>query len=318
MSGTGYTGKTNTRDGEATTQQSTSDRESLFGEMPGEIVEFDKATQKAIIQPFYQPKHDGKPVPLPLLEEVMVHFDHGFKGGFTFPVEPGDRVTLRPQMRCTERYHTEDIHIANHSRTYSLSDMEAYYDGGLSLLKPIPNFDENYSQWRFDELGAFGWFGWLEGKTKCVLAAGELMDTLSELSESLSAFPGLSGNIELCEVIIEKTDNLIAKTQTLIDGFTQLRDQSQSLQSKAQSDASGWTALAGESTLTNTAAYTASATQSTAAAAVHGQSVTAYNVVITELGNTKSELQLRRLDFFINSVQIAVLSTRLRNMELRD
>lgn len=315
---TGYNGKTVTLESEVVAQQAKSERESMFGEMPGMIVEFDPFTQKAIIQPLYKPRLGGVPTLLPMLEEVMVHFDHGLKGGLTYPVQPGDRVSLKPQMRNTELYHTEDDYIANDSRSFSLSDMEAYYEGGLSLLKPIPNFDEFYTNWRFDELALFGWHGADFGKMKCDLAAGEFMDTLSELSESLSALPGLSGNVELLEVIIEKTDNLIAKTQTLITGFEQLRDESASMQLKATSDAAGWGALASESGLSSTFQYIESATQSTATAAVHGQAVAAYVLVIAGLEAMRSELQLRRLSFTINSVQIALLSTKLRAMELRD
>lgn len=184
---TGYQGKTNTRMGEAEAQQNKAERESMWGAIPGEIIEFDPATQKAFIQPLYKPKHGGVEIVLPVLEEVMVHFDHGKKGGFTYPVQPGDRVVLVPQMRNTERYHTEDSYIANDTRSFSLSDMEAYYEGGLSLVGPIPNFDELNTNWRYDEMGIFGWFGSDIGQTKCEMAGGELLQILITAFTSLAA-----------------------------------------------------------------------------------------------------------------------------------
>ena len=152
--------------------------------MPAEIVEFDPATQLASIQPLYMPRHNGVPVKLPVLEEVPVHFDHGNAGGMTYPIQPGDRVMLRPQMRSTELFHTTGEHVASDSRSVSLSDMEAFYDGGLSMVEPIPNFDPDNANWRYDELGEFGWFGSRDGRTKCQLAPGELIDTLAQLAEA--------------------------------------------------------------------------------------------------------------------------------------
>ena len=183
---TGYQGKTNTREGESIAQQATSEREAMFGGIPGLIIEFDFATQKAMIQPLYKPRLNGEPTLLPVLEEVMVHFDHGLKGGLTYPVQPGDRVMLVPQMRNTELYHTEDDYTANDTRSFSLSDMEAYYEGGLSLVNPIPNFDPLNTNWRYDEQGVFGWFGSDTGQTKCELVGGELLQMLITVMTALS------------------------------------------------------------------------------------------------------------------------------------
>ena len=165
----------------------------MYGEMPGEIIEFDPATQKAMIQPLYKPRHsDGNggfvEVELPVLEEVPVRFDRCLKGRLTYMLEPGDRVQLRPQFRNTERFHTEDIHIANDIRSYSLSDMEAYMDGGESLINPIQQFDDQHVHLGFDgETGMYGVRGRINGTMRVDLAPGELLDVLAQLAEACAS-----------------------------------------------------------------------------------------------------------------------------------
>jgi len=189
----GYSGKTTTRRGEAEAHQNASDRESMFGEMPGEIIEFDPATQKAMIQPLYKPRHsDGNggfiEVDLPVLEEVPVRFDRCLRGRLTYMLEPGDRVQLRPQMRATELFHLEDNHVATDVRSYSLSDLEAYMDGGEPLLNPIQNFDDQHVHLGFDgEDGLFGLRGRINGTMRVDLAPGELLDILAQIAEAAAA-----------------------------------------------------------------------------------------------------------------------------------
>ena len=192
----GHTGKTLTRNGEAAAHQNLSERESMFGEMPGEIIDFEPATQLATVQPLYKPRFldgDGNlvPVALPELLEVPVHFAHGDRGGMTYPLQAGDRVMLRPQMRSTELFHTTGEFVASDARSVSLSDMEAFYTGGLSMSDPIPNFEPENSHWRYDLNGQFGWHGSLDGRTKCELISGELMQMLIDLTTALSTEPEL-------------------------------------------------------------------------------------------------------------------------------
>jgi len=189
----GYPGKTVTRHGELEAHQNASDRESTFGEMPGEIVSFDPATQTAEVQPLYKPKHDDGSgnliaIDLPVLEEVPVRFDRCTHGRLTYPLVAGDRVLLRPQMRATELFHTEDEHIATDVRSYSLSDLEAYVDGGESLVNPIEAFDDQHVHLGFDgEGGQFGVRGNINGTMRVDLAPGELLDTLAQLAEACAA-----------------------------------------------------------------------------------------------------------------------------------
>jgi len=188
MSGVGYTGKTNTRAGEATAQQSTSERESMWGELPGEVVAFDPATQKAVIQPLYRPKHDGVTIELPPLEEVPVRFDRCFHGGMTYPLEPGDRVHLRPIMRNTEKFHTEDNFESIDARSFSLSDMEAYPAGGEPVeINPIPGFDPDNSHWRFNDEGVFGFRANVAGQIAVEMTGGELLEILISVLTALNA-----------------------------------------------------------------------------------------------------------------------------------
>lgn len=190
---TGYSGKTNTRESEIVAQQATTEREAQFGEMPGEIVEFDPITQKAMVKPLYRPRHvdsngNMSAIDLPILEEVPVRFDRCFSGGMTYPLAPGDRVLLRPIMRNTERFHTEDNFEANDTRSFSLSDMEAYMDGGEPVeVNPIPDFDDLNAHWRFNDEGEFGFRANKVGQVSIEMTGGELLQIL------INVLTGLAG-----------------------------------------------------------------------------------------------------------------------------
>lgn len=190
---TGYSGKTVTRDSEVIAQQATTEREAMFGELPGEIISFDPATQKAIVQPLYKPMLNGMPVILPPLEDVPVRFDRCLHGGMTYPLELGDRVHLRPIMRNTERFHTEDNFEANDRRSFSLSDMEAYIDGGEPVeLDPIVDFDPVNAHWRFNDTGSFGFRASIEGQISVEMPGGELLQILITALSSLAAESALT------------------------------------------------------------------------------------------------------------------------------
>ncbi len=138
----GYRGKTTNAGRENVAVQAQAEREAAWGELTGKIVSFDAAKQTATIQPDYRPFHDGKAVDMPELQEVPVRFTRA--GGFiiTHPIKVGDKVTLRPQMRSSEQFHEgEAYETPNDSRSNSLSDMEAFLDGGESLSQPIGDFN---------------------------------------------------------------------------------------------------------------------------------------------------------------------------------
>ena len=176
----GYIGKTTNQSREVIGTQAQSEREDQYGEIDGEIVSFDAAAQTATIQPLYKPRHNGKPVDMPQLLEVPVRFVRAGNGGMTFPIGPGDKVTLRPKMRSSENYHADGDGSASDSRSFSLSDMEAYLDGGESLTDPIPNFDGSNVHMRFDADGQFGVKGSKDGKVAIIGSQGNIYALLTE------------------------------------------------------------------------------------------------------------------------------------------
>jgi hypothetical protein len=112
-----------------------------WGEITGTVKSFNSQTQTATIQPDYKPKFNGKAITMPELLEVPVRFARTGAGAITQPVPEGTKVSLRPQMRSTENYHTDGGGEASDSRMFNLSDMEAHLTGGESLTDPIQNFD---------------------------------------------------------------------------------------------------------------------------------------------------------------------------------
>lgn len=179
----GYRGKTTNAGRENVAAQAQSERESMWGEITGTIVSFDPATQTASIQPDYKPRHNGEPVDMPELQEVPVRFTRA--GGFviTTPVKAGDKVTLRPQMRSSEEYHSGgDYTPLGDARTFSLSDMEAFLDGGEALTDPIPNFNSSNMEIRTAS-GDFKLEMTEDGKFKIVGATGDWFDMLGRLAE---------------------------------------------------------------------------------------------------------------------------------------
>lgn len=148
---TGYIGKATNRDRDVIGSQARQSTEDQWGEMVGEVVSFDPKTQTAKIKPLYKKRLGGEPKQIPDLEEVPVRFQR--QGGFviTTPVKPGNKVTLRPQMRNSEDYHVKGDYTAPDSRAASLSDYEAFLDGGESLQQPISNFNNTNMELRSED-----------------------------------------------------------------------------------------------------------------------------------------------------------------------
>ena len=179
----GYRGKTTNAGREVVAAQAQAERETQWGEITGTVVSFDPATQTASIQPDYKPRHNGEPVDMPQLDEVPVRFTRA--GGFviTSPVRAGDKVTLRPQMRSSEEFHTGgDYTPMGDSRSFSLSDMEAFLDGGEALTDPIPGFNSNNMEIRTAD-GSFKIEMSEDGKFKIQGAEGNVYELLARLAE---------------------------------------------------------------------------------------------------------------------------------------
>lgn len=182
----GNRGKTTNLPRENVAVQAQAERESTWGEMTGTVVGFNPENQTITVQPDYKPTHAGKKVSMPELQEVPVRFPRS--GGFvmTSPVKAGDKVTLRPQMRSSEQYHTGgEYESISDSRSFSLSDMEAFLDGGEPISNPIPNFNSSNFEIR-SENGEFKIEMSEDGKFKIVGSEGNVYDLIADAIELLS------------------------------------------------------------------------------------------------------------------------------------
>lgn len=182
----GRIGKTTNSADDTIGQAITDERKAMWGEIPGEIVSFDAVAQTATIKPLYRPKFNGKPIDMPELLEVPVRMVRAGGGGVTFPVGAGDKVTLRPQMRSTENYLSDDDGTASDDRSFNISDMEAHLDGGESLTDPIKNFDNANVHVRFDDEGQFGVRGSKDGKVAIEGAEGNIYLLLARAVEIIA------------------------------------------------------------------------------------------------------------------------------------
>jgi hypothetical protein len=182
----GRLGKTTNHPDDVAGQQTLDERQATWGEIPGKVVSFDPATQTATIQPLYKPRHNGKAVDMPELYEVPVRMARAGKGGVTYPVAAGDYVTLRPQMRSTENYHSDDDGEASDARSFHVSDMEAHLEGGESVKNPIKNFDAENVHVRFSEDGSYGIRGSSSGKIKIEGSEGNIYALIAEFMEIIS------------------------------------------------------------------------------------------------------------------------------------
>lgn len=173
---TGKLGKTTSFQDDIIGAKTLDERNAQWGEIPGKIVSFDPAAQTATVQPLYKPKFNGTPVDMPELLEVPVRFQRAGGGAITFPVGAGDKVTLRPQMRSSENYLTDDDGSASDGRSFNLSDMEAFLDGGETLGEAMPNFDSANMHLRTNPDGSFGIKGSSDGKFRIDGSEGNVYD----------------------------------------------------------------------------------------------------------------------------------------------
>lgn len=179
----GYTGKTTNEPREVVAVQAMAERESAWGEMPGRIVSFDPKTQTATIQPLYKPRFNGVPTDMPQLLEVPVRQATMGGVGVTVPIKAGQLVTLRPQMRSMDNYHTDGDGAPSDARSFNLSDMEAHVAGGESAKDPVQNYDNENTHLRANEDGSKGVKVGPDGKVKIDGPEGNLMDILADFME---------------------------------------------------------------------------------------------------------------------------------------
>lgn len=183
---TGLTGKLTNSPDDIAGSKTLEERNSMWGEISGEVVAFDGPTQTATIKPLFKPTYNGKEIEMPNLLEVPVRFVRAGKGGLTHPVEAGNKVVLRPRMRSSENYLTDGGETSSDSRSFNLSDMEAFLDGGESLNDPIQNFDTENMHIRANADGSFGMKLSPDGKVRLDGAEGNIYDLLATVVELLA------------------------------------------------------------------------------------------------------------------------------------
>ncbi|MBN9074287.1 MAG: hypothetical protein J0H34_22345 [Rhizobiales bacterium] len=183
---TGYVGKTVNKRQDVVGQQAQSEREAMWGPIPGEIVSYDAAKGTAEVKPLYKPRHNGKAIDMPNLIEVPVDLQRTANAGLTFPIPAGTRVMLTPAMRSMEKYEDQDDGEASDARSFSLSDMRATIAGGNSLSDPMKDVDPDNTHLRFDVEGKYGVRGSPDGKIKIEGSRGNIYDLLATVVELLS------------------------------------------------------------------------------------------------------------------------------------
>lgn len=174
----GYLGKRTNQQRDITGQQAQSEREAMWGPIPGEIVSYDAASQTATVQPKYRPIHNGQAVDMPQLFEVPVDLPRTGSAGMTFPIPAGTRVMLSPMMRSMDNYDADDDGAPFDGRSFHLADMRATIVGGDSVSAPLANVDPENTHLRFDAAGEYGLKGSPDGKFELIGSEGSIFDLL--------------------------------------------------------------------------------------------------------------------------------------------
>lgn len=117
------------------------ERLDTFTALPGRIVSFDPASQRATVKVMYKPRLNGEVRDFPDLLEVPVVMPRA--GGFavTFPVAAGDGVQLVFQSRSAEAWYEDgEASEAPQARAHDLSDAVAMV-GMEPKPRILPNYD---------------------------------------------------------------------------------------------------------------------------------------------------------------------------------
>jgi hypothetical protein len=131
---------------DAIAQFAQAERESIYTALPGKIVSFDPATQRATVQPLYKAKFNGEATAMPELVEVPVVFPRGGGYAITFPVKAGDGVQLMFQSRNSDLWYQDGGEQEGFSaRMHDLSDAVA-----IPGLEPGPRALEDVQDDRFE------------------------------------------------------------------------------------------------------------------------------------------------------------------------
>jgi len=113
--------------------------------MPGTIVSYDPAAQKATVKPDFQRKfRTGESVDLPQIVDVPVRIPRAGKAFIHFPLKEGDKVMLHFVERSIDTWKQEGgvVDPSTESRKHALSD--AYVEiGGYPFNDPVAGTAED-------------------------------------------------------------------------------------------------------------------------------------------------------------------------------
>lgn len=184
---TGYTGKVTNSAEDAVGRMAQGERETTWGAIPGEIIDYDAAKGTATVRPLYKPKINGQTVEMPDLYEVPVDQPRSGNSGLTFPIPAGTKVMLAPQMRAMDEYEEGNEGDPYDARSFHVSNMRASLSGGDSLSDPLPNADPDNTHLRFDPDGNYGLKGSPDGKFKLDGSDGNIYELLAEAIELIAS-----------------------------------------------------------------------------------------------------------------------------------
>lgn len=128
----GYQGTSTRRNGhEALAAATEAERREINTTLDGTIVSYDRATQRAKIQPRLERKFGDKTLKAPALEEIKVVQQNGGGHGVHVDLKAGDAVTVHFRQRSVDKSQTDggDSDGAP-GRMHDLSDAIAYPGGG--------------------------------------------------------------------------------------------------------------------------------------------------------------------------------------------
>ena len=153
--------------------------------MPGVVVTYNVATQRASIQPSLKSElEDGSTQTLPIISNVPVLFPRTANAWITLPVKPGDRVVLLFADRSLDKWSkSPELTVdPGETRKHDLSDAIAIPGGyplpGVMVPSPSPLAIElNNTLFKMRLLPT--------GKLSAENATGELISILSRLVQAI-------------------------------------------------------------------------------------------------------------------------------------
>lgn len=170
------------------------ERREINTTLDGTIVSYDRATQRAKVQPKLERRFGDKVLQAPVLEEIKVAMPGGGGFGVHYDMKPGDPVTLHVRQRSVDKSQTEggDANGAP-GRMHDLSDALAYPGGGedAKVMQNMPAGGAHFGatdgkkgmQARAD--GSTAIVGGPSGSDKLVVNAAGRIDLKSESGDSL-------------------------------------------------------------------------------------------------------------------------------------